>query len=54
MSEWIRDNIEIENRYLGYHHKEAPNHFDSHPSLYASKVFFKNQMIKKLNQLKLI
>lgn len=50
MSEWIRDNVEIENRYLGYHHPTNPNFFDAHPSMYANKVFFKNQIIKKLNQ----
>jgi len=54
MSEWIRENIEIENRYLGFHHKDTPNLFDSHPSMYANKIFYKKEIIKKLNQIKLI
>lgn len=49
MSEWIRENIEIDNRYLGYHHPTNPTMFDSHPSINATYTFITKQIIPKIN-----
>lgn len=48
MSEWIRENIDIKNRYVGYNHGAPSKHFDSHPSEYATHQFVKQFLIPKV------
>jgi hypothetical protein len=48
MAEWIRENVEIENRYVGY--SMGSNHFDVHPSRHATIRFIKEVLLKKLNE----
>ena len=40
MSEWIRENIDIDNRYIGYNHQSDSKWFDPHPSAIAGKEFY--------------
>ena len=45
MAEWIRENIEIDKRYIGFVNKYAPDFYDSHPSYYANKEFITKILI---------
>jgi hypothetical protein len=48
MAEWIRENIEIDRRYMGYEHKAPTKHFDSHPSSYATDKFVNEFLLPKI------
>lgn len=48
MSEWIRTNIKIENRYMGYNHKHESKHFDPHPSEYGTLRFLEYFLIPEV------
>ena len=47
MAEWIRENVEMENRYIGYTNNSE--HFDVHPSRHATIRFIKEVLLEKLN-----
>ena len=51
MAEWIRSNIEMNSRYIGYEHFAPTKHFDSHPSEYATTQFLKDFLIPKVKTL---
>ena len=40
MSEWIRENVDINDRYIGYDNHSKEKWFDPHPSATAGKQFF--------------
>lgn len=48
MSEWIRENVEMEKRYIGY--TNGSEHFDVHPSRHATIRFIKEVLLEKLNE----
>jgi hypothetical protein len=48
MAEWIRENVEMENRYIGF--SRGSEHFDVHPSRHATIRFIKEVLLEKLNE----
>jgi len=48
MAEWIRENVEMEKRYIG--HNNGSEHLDTHPSRPATIRFIKEVLLKKLNE----
>lgn len=51
IAEWVRSNLEIDDRYMGYNHFAPTKHFDVHPSEYASAEFLKHFLIPKVKTL---
>jgi hypothetical protein len=51
LSEWVRTNIEIDKRYVGYEHHSPTKHFDTHPSPYAIDKFIKDFLVPKIKLL---
>lgn len=53
MSEWIRENVEINKRYKGWVRDEIKNKsfFDPHPSEFANIKFVEDFLIKELDKL---
>jgi hypothetical protein len=45
MAEWIRTNVEVNNRYFGYFEHEGERYFDVHPSKFATEEFTKRFLI---------
>lgn len=52
MSEWIRSNVEIENRYIGwsYNRFENKEYYDAHPSEYATIKFIKEFLLPRIQE----
>jgi hypothetical protein len=48
IAEWIRTNIETDNRYMGYEHNAPTKHFDTHPSRYATDKFVNEFLLPKI------
>lgn len=44
MSEWIRQNVPMEERYLILNEKKYGKRYDSHPSMYGSKQFYEKSI----------
>lgn len=53
MSEWIRTNVDIHDRYLGWVHDTASDvyYYDSHPSKHSTVEFIKQVLLPELNKL---
>ena len=43
MSEWIRENVDIDDRYIGYNHESDSKWFDPHPSHKSQVKNFMNK-----------
>ena len=56
MSEWIRENVDIKDRYIGHNHEgeiregETKPYFNSHPSEYSTNEFVKQVILPKINE----
>jgi len=50
MSEWIRDNVEMENRYMYIpeHQRNGGPEWDPHPTPHASKEFYQKVILPKI------
>jgi hypothetical protein len=53
MSEWVRENVEMDKRYIGWVTDEISNRafIDPHPSKYANIKFIENFLLKELDKL---
>lgn len=48
VAEWVRENVDVENRYVGYFTHEDVSLFDVHPSKIANVKFIENFLISEI------